>query len=66
MYETGSEAYEYHSLLGGRPSLLLYEIYDINYRLAYALRMTEDEELDKKQEYTLPKRKETTQKRLIG
>jgi hypothetical protein len=57
MYETGSEAYEYHSLLGGRPSLLLYEIYDINYRLAYALRMTEDEEPNKKQEYTVAKEK---------
>lgn len=57
MYETGSEAYEYQSLLGGRPSLLLYEIYDMNYRLAYALRMTEDEELDKKQEYTVAEKK---------
>lgn len=57
MYETGSEAYEYQSLLGGRPSQLLYEIYDMNYRLAYALRMTEDEELDKKQEYIVAKKK---------
>lgn len=57
MYETGSEAYEYQSLLGGRPSLLLYEIYDINYHLAYALRMTEDEEPDKKQEYTVAEEK---------
>ena len=42
MYETMSETYEYQSLLGGGPSVLLYEIYDINYRLAYALRMTEE------------------------
>lgn len=50
MYETMTEAYEYQSLLGERPSLLLYEIYDINYRLAYALRMTEDEESDTQEE----------------
>lgn len=57
MYETVPEAYKYQSLLGGRPSLLLYEIYDINYRLAYALRMTEDEEPDKKQESTVAEEK---------
>ena len=43
MYETVPEAYEYQALFKNAPSKLLYEIYDINYRLAYALRMTERE-----------------------
>lgn len=42
MYETIPEAYEYQSLFRDGPSLLLDEIYDINYRLAYALRITEE------------------------
>lgn len=42
MYETIPEAYEYQALFKDNPPQLLYAIYDINYRLAYALRMTEE------------------------
>lgn len=44
MYETVPEAYEYHALFRNGPTKLLDEIYDINYRLAYALRMTYEDE----------------------
>ena len=43
MYETVPEAYEYQALFRDDPPLLLYKIYDINYRLAYALHMTEND-----------------------
>jgi len=44
MYETVPEAYEYQALFRNDPTKLLDEIYDINYRLAYALRMTDEDE----------------------
>ena len=52
MDETVPEAYEYQAMSFGTNRLrnLLDEIYDINYRLAYALRMTEDEKPAKKLE----------------
>ena len=59
MDETVPEAYEYQAMTFGtnRIRYLLDEIYDINYRLAYALRMTEDEEPDEKQEYSVAEEK---------
>lgn len=59
MYETGSEAYEYQAMSFGtnRIRYLFDEIYDINYRLAYALRMTEDEKPAKKLEYSVAEEK---------
>ncbi len=46
MYETVPEAYEYQAMSFGADRLryLIDEIYDINYRVAYALRMTDEDE----------------------
>ena len=59
MDETVPEAYEYQAMSFGtnRIRYLFDEIYDINYRLAYALRMTEDEKPAKKLEYSVAEEK---------
>ena len=59
MDETVPEAYEYQAMSFGTNRLrnLLDEIYDINYRLAYALRMTEDEKPAKKLKHTVAEEK---------
>lgn len=46
MYESMFESHEYHALYKKAPSKLLDAIYNINYRIAYVLRMIEEDESD--------------------
>lgn len=66
MDETVPEAYEYQAMSFGtnRIRYLFDEIYDINYRLAYALRMTEDEKPAKKLEYSVAEEKRSYAKEI--